>query len=111
MRLDRDPEEAQAGSEVIRRALEVRVTEVSRSGPPSANEMSVLPTIRPEPVNERIGLLAIVDAQALDRALVTFLLIRGTDSDCGREIAREVQSLRSAAGPQNKIVRGAICQP
>jgi hypothetical protein len=34
---------------------------------------------------------------------------RGTDLDRGREIAREIQSLRSSAGPQNNFTWGTDC--
>jgi len=37
------------------------------------------------------------------------LLARRADSDRGRQIAGEVQILRSRTGAQNKIVGGTVC--
>ena len=45
------------------------------------------------------------------RACHNRLLVRGTDADCGRKSAREVQGLRGAARLQNKRAWGAASDP
>ena len=45
------------------------------------------------------------------RACHNRFLVRGTDADCGRKIAREVQGFRVAARLQNKLTRGSASDP
>src|ERR1019366_5469161 len=45
------------------------------------------------------------------RACHNRLLVRGTDADCGRKIAREVQGFRGAARLQNKLTWGSASDP